>query len=874
MLSKFQHSIIIIICCCLNINVLFAANSVQPTDELQEIIKRLDKACEYRKDWRGMGKTHSELIKAYTSKDNDYGVSPQKIFEGALEQLLELLKKYLQSPTEELSLADQEILIRTIIEALREFMIGQSLIGNDDLIKGLRARFSKNDDTDQLELLRNSAKKFQKGVDFAFTFLRKYPQIFESENTTHPLETLFGLLTQLINRCAMANNSVGKRIFFIENTNESGRKEAKNTLKSTANYLYFQSALLAETQSEDDFEDNNGSETKIQILDAQRLFDDILSGFNPLKLAGDFVPMQSVEQFLKEAKISINEAIGCERDAKNSKREYDQDKEALRSALERQQLNYLNQIEGLSGLDIEEGNYNLVDKESKEQFFKDVEENMYRGSIGQLRLQVLDIESANISVKQAYDLLTRIPEEIRIEVDRCQEITKIIMDTGREVSALSLAEGIASSINISLSESVSVGINSSGIPEFSVSMSKTVSFNPNAIVLGLIRGKKDMLQAVKESKIMNTNCGATIKQKLLQMATAQIDLERAMAELKRQLAKLDELKSLLKRTVRNFISARTSMDDSYFLNPAYRLDRDQLIEAAEQSFETAMVQSYYAAKALEYLWTEKCSNPIMRLDGGLPVPLPEMYDFFVNAESIFSVQFAERKSPSLGWFYLALQAWNNQLHQLRTPAGDETSYSIISIKNDILHYNRDDESENQLYFSDFIEKHRVKGRNPNHEDLTFDFSIGMADEMFFPLIPNVKIIKMEAELISQPGRFIAADKEKPYDPAKVEFYMTGEATNRSFFAEIEQDDFIHFDLSEGRTLEKSPFGALINASIDGYPIVPPNEQLKNHSPAVSRWICHINMNNPYNRGLKLEYLNDIQLKIYYRYGKPGEINFP
>jgi hypothetical protein len=335
---------------------------VQPTDELQEIIKRLDKACEYRKDWRGMGKTHSELIKAYTSKDIDYGESPQKIFEGALEQLLELFKKYLQSPTEELSFEDQEKLIRAIREALGEYMTGQLLIGNDNLIKGLRTRFSENDDTDQLEHLRQSAKVFQKGVDFAFTFLRKYPQIFESENNTHPLETLFGLLTALVNRCAMANNSVGKRIFFIENTNESGRKEAKNTLKSTANYLYFQSALLAETQSKDDFEDNNGSETKIQILDAQRLFDDILSGFNPLKLAGDFVPRQSVEQFLKDAKISINEAIGCEREAKKSKREYDQDKEALRSALERQQLNYLNQIEDLSGLDIEEGKYNLVDK--------------------------------------------------------------------------------------------------------------------------------------------------------------------------------------------------------------------------------------------------------------------------------------------------------------------------------------------------------------------------------------------------------------------------------------------------------------------------------------------------------------------------------
>ena len=93
--------------------------------------------------------------------------------------------------------------------------------------------------------------------------------------------------------------------------NEAGRLDAAARAKKAGSLMYLQSLALATTQSETEFQDNNGYQIKRQLNDADRLFEDIRSGFNPLLLAGDFVPYQKVENFLQIARARVNDAAAC-----------------------------------------------------------------------------------------------------------------------------------------------------------------------------------------------------------------------------------------------------------------------------------------------------------------------------------------------------------------------------------------------------------------------------------------------------------------------------------------------------------------------------------------------------------------------------------
>jgi hypothetical protein len=187
------------------------------------------------------------------------------------------------------------------------------------------------------------------------------------------------------------------------------------------------------------------------------------------------------------------------------------------------------------------------------------------------------------------------------------------------------------------------------------------------------------------------------------------------------------------------------------------------------------------------------------------------------------------------------------------------------------------EEYNRLLFREFIAKHREKGLNPDNPDLRFEFTLELADAKLFDTDhPNIKIEEIRIDLISSPVRSIAGSGTTSA-PARVNLTMLDEASIRTFFADYPtDDDLLILDLEEGRTLAKSPFFATIDATIDGYsnPAALPNTQLAGHSPAVTSWILWMKMDSGNNRFLRLEHLDDIQIQILYRYGKPRQVAFP
>ncbi len=856
---------------------------------MRPIWQTLEICREYRKEWRGnLPKTYSEMIDLYTSpvSADANALTPQQLLLVVAQEFREIIK----NPADE---AELEEATWGLQETLNEYMTGQLLLGNDYLVKGLRARFpipGDPTDMDPLTYLDNSEERFHSGILEIVEDLRGNPETMRSGNVgafpifvynskdptgdSLTVENEMYRFTNLVERNALASNSKGKKMFFYGNVNdvdnfpfgnfpgeedldfngdgeqnEGGRKEAAIQLKKSAHSTYLHTAVLAAVQSSDDFNKNNGYQLKRQIKDAQVVFEDIKSGLNPLDLLGDFIPYQPVENFLRLASDRIDIAAQAETAAKGATRLYDGDKETLAQTLRAQRENYENRIQQLTGVEVNDDTP-LVTTEDVEAFMVLVEAKTKDGK-GELGIQKLSIDETLLSAQRAAETLKQVPQRIANEMERTGAKANIIMGTAMNMSALSFAEAMASGFSAGTS---------GGYPSF--------TWNPEAVALAGIKATKDIISGVQSIKLSEIKSEAVIKNLLFEQATAYISLLQSQKIVEREKARLEQMKLQLMQTIGNYKLARDDMAEAYYSNPAYRLDRDQLIDAAETSFETAMTESYYAAKALEYLWSEKYNNPVPRMGGGIPESLSASYDPYVRAESVFTAHFAGTKSPNLRDFLSALQAWDLKMRQLRGPM-NQTGTVLLSMREDLLGYNGD-----KAAFKNFISENRVKGENANNEDLIFEFVLNIGNENLFPAFPNLKIREIRVNLVSDAARSIRSGSDA--SPAYVDLVMLDEAVMRTFFADYPtDDDVLTYSLESGRTLEKSPFIATIESTIDGYAYPPAttNVQLADHSPACTRWVFRMKMNRGVNQELLLNHLEDIELQIGYQYGKPRDVGF-
>lgn len=909
---KMTFFIFVLMLCSLIVIQPISADNIRKAPELKPIWDKLDAARQYRKNWRGTSSPtpHSDLIANY--KDNPVSAyepkTPQQLFVEAAwgdpdatpEPILGF-NHYLADSTlkEEATWGLQE--------SVNEYLAGQMLLGNDYLIKGLRTRFPTIDDKDEpdenhLTKLTKSAEKFQAGIDVVVDSLRENHEIMRTggtENTQFPfwvensvkadktrgelLECEMYRFTNIVERAAMASNSKAKRMFFFDNVNDvdnhpygnfpgledldinsndvqdkAGREDSAREFKRSAHATYLHTALLAAVQTEKEFSQNNGYQLKRQIVDAQKVFDDIKSGFNPLLLLGDYIPHQaegayylSVQKLLGRARSEVHEAIIEENEASQMERRYDQDKTALQDTLRNMQEQYLDRIDVLTGIPKNNilSDYDLSDPDERESLYAKAKENAETG-LGQMGIQKLLMNEAARLCGQADEAFRQYPEKIRIEQDRNYQIAQLTLKNGNIFAALSFSEQMLNSWSITL-----------GCPP-------KFQFNPNELAVAGIRSARDILTAMQQADIGNINTDAAVKKMLLDQAMAAISVELAVANAQIKNAQYNELEAELKRTVANYIASQEDMLDAYFANPAYRLERDKAIDEAEESFAAAMEKCFYATKALEYLWSEKFNNPVMVFP--MLISLPPGADEFVRAESVFSSKFAS----DLDDFLDALWDWDTILRDHRTPPGGDLDVTI-SVKNDILGFKEGDEEYNTLLFRDFIKKNRVEGLNPDKPDLIFDFPLEIGDEKLFTDHPNIKITGISVDLVSIPARLIL-DENYSSGFALVDLFMCDKANIRTFFADYPvDDDILTYDLSEGRILKETPFQATVQGTFGGWPNPPePNDQLAGHSPAVTRLILRIKMNRGNNQYLILENLGDIKITIYYHFGIPPDVTFP
>jgi hypothetical protein len=248
------------------------------------------------------------------------------------------------------------------------------------------------------------------------------------------------------------------------------------------------------------------------------------------------------------------------------------------------------------------------------------------------------------------------------------------------------------------------------------------------------------------------------------------------------------------------------------------------------------------------------------------------FDPIVSAESVFTVRSAgspELPAPTLSTYVQALQAWDGTMRDVRGPHRQEGHSVVVSLKRDILGFDSPDEAFNRIAFRSHVAVRRVPGLNPAKPDLVIDFPLQILDQRLLPAQPNLKIQNLQVDLKTVPGRLL---REEPSpDPPLVDLLMEDQALLRTFFARFpEDDDFLTMDLEGSRSFRQSEFFAQVEATIDGEGRASPNVQLATRSPAVSRWVLGFQMDNGVNRGLVLENLDDIAIRITYSFGHPNE----
>lgn len=907
---------------------------------------------------RGAGKTYSELLQSYNQAPTGAGCNELDTHGAALKHIeyFVLASSAFQILIDSgLTGKNKNVAEWGLQESLNYLAEGKLLKGNDLLINGLRSRF-KTDDSQtktQIELLGDSVAEMKDGLAELTPYMIGYGTVLRSksdnpaerfpfmvENTQGPkVPNEYQRYAELLNRYGMAANSEAKYIYYKDNVddvdnppyknfpgpedldfnndriqNQAGRLDAAKRVKKVGSHLYLQSLTLATLQNQDDFQTNNGYQIKRQINDSDRLYQDIQSGFNPLLLAGDFVPYQRVENFLQLARARVNDAKEAEQLARANQRTFEIDETSLKTELRQQTSQYIDQLVELAG--VSSADFDLTVKEGREAYILAAFKSSWHERQGQIGIQVLALVEADLQRTQISTQMANVNQRVQIEIERSQSVVTIVTESGKRISAQQYANTMASCCNVSTgtstgtskgtskgsssgtsfgsSQGISIGnIGVAPTTTFSLGISEGISSgnsegesegqswgasegtstNPNIEQLAQGQSAMSLLQTIQQADLEGTISQATVKTMLLEMATLNVSMEQADAAYNRQHATIETLYKQFERILANYAVAQEDFSDAYYNNPAYRVEASRAEQAAEDTFETALELSYYAAKSMEYMWSEKYNNPVLRLDGGLPEPLSVSFDPFVRAESVFSAQFASLYSPSLDDYLDGLQAWDVKMRQLRYPER-QTSRVRFSMRDDLLGLGEFIPTVAEAKFRSFIDDKRNIGENVDNPDLQFQFSMDIADERLFPNHPNIKIESIAVNLVSTASRSIRGSSKTV--PALVDLVMLDRAFIRTFFAEYPaRDDILSYTLQQGRTIEKSPFIATVDATIDGYasPQIDPNTQLASHSPAVSTWVLRMKNNRFNNRDLKLQYLSDIELEIQYSYGKPRDIQF-
>jgi hypothetical protein len=514
---------------------------------------------------------------------------------------------------------------------------------------------------------------------------------------TTPVQVELQQLTAITERRAQTLFEKGNKYFQVsgQKTGEDRaeqRRKAKETLKVGHHSSYLLAAALGALQSEEEYEANDGGRIGV-FADQMRQFYRNLEdpNFQPFGNTDQFIPPtdKPVSQYIADARDATLAAIASEQDYRSQLRENNQRQVELEEFYVREDefLDQLKRLTGFTETEITDTYGRLRTIDEQRAYRKELERRVGQllsrpyepgfipsVNLGDFGVQILNVLDAQYRIQQAYNTLKHIPARIQIEQDRSAAVIRIVYDATRKINATELALAYTSSFNVSAS--VSTG----PMPSFTAS----VGYNPLACVVGILQIIRNNIQANQQAGIEGANSVATVRNILLDMDNAVIELDRAKVLFDQENTKLKLLFADVNKMTEDYsecVALRENNAQLHFANPEYRRWLNESFKRADARRQEAAIKLYELGRALEFWWTEGYVNPIFAGPGQPGVALNRFNSAnFPELGSVFSISVANQ----LGDFYLLLKEWDNQLRLIRGPTHQLTQTRYYSLRDDIL----------------------------------------------------------------------------------------------------------------------------------------------------------------------------------------------
>ena len=515
-----------------------------------------------------------------------------------------------------------------------------------------------------------------------------------------PIQVELSQLTAIAERRAQAMFEKGQKYFQISGQKSGeeraeNRRKARHTLKAGHHSSYLLAAALGSVENSRDYEANNGGKIAVfsdQMLQFHRNLDD--PNFQPFGNTDQFIPPtdKPISQYIADARDAALTAITDERDYRTQKRDNNQRQAELNDFYLREDefLDVLKRLTGFTDNEVINTYGSLRTIDNRREFRSELERRVgvllakpYEPgfiptvNLGDFGVQILSVLDSQFRVQQSFNTLQNIPKRIQIEQDRTNAVIRIIYDSSTQINATEEALAWASSFSVGASVTISWP------PAFTAS----VNFNPLSTIVANLQEQRNSIQAHQQAQIENANSAATIKNILLDLDNAVIDLNRAKILFDQENTKLGLLFADVSKVIEDYSEAGALRENNaqlVFTNPEYRRWLNESFTRAEASRHTAMTKLFQLGRALSFWWTEEYQNPIFNGSGLPGIGLNRFNSAnFPELSSVFSITTANQ----LGDFYLLLKEWDDRLRTARAPTHQLTQTRFYSLRDDILFKN-------------------------------------------------------------------------------------------------------------------------------------------------------------------------------------------
>lgn len=594
---------------------------------------------------------------------------------------------------------------------------------------------------------------------------------------------------------------------------------------------------------------------------AQAIYDHL----NPFGFPPEYVPLQSYTD-LRNTTIGNNGQAGLLQNAQNGEekaqsanREFDQNRTVLATELQGLRLTYEAKLLEMCG-----------------------QQTDYAAACdgGLMKRNYFDMIAALNEVKLAYEGMEQIPAQIEIEQQRAGRVINLILEGGRQVSAIEHARGILNyetttdavantntfdlygGVEARVTASVCICFPITGGVEASLSVfggtrwSKThtsstqTTINYNAIALGQLNSLQALEQATNQASVEGANSEATIKGLLLQQVSKLIQYDLAINRYNQVAAEHNALVDQYHLWLNLWNQAQDNLADSYLNNPAYRIMRDHWTVESSRSFNLAAQFVYLTAKAAEYDLLE---------------PYPDL-----------KAVFKARTTGDLNNFLIDLDTW---YHGKLTPGALNRFPYRISMTCDVLHlYDQNLNPDPKLcreqspdvrfaQFQNFLQQHLLKDTTGKVIGLEFPFATSLVDNnIFSPSIWNNRIAGVNTPLQQSNGLAINLYVRQLGNIGQPEVILihNGHTTYRKNDGSI-----VYYAPNTAQPIgwgtpdslkPKSTTGVVL-ATLNGdfTNTGQPTSAFLNLSVAASNWVLKIDLTSPRNVNLDLSQIEDIEI---------------